>query len=422
MKIKFSVSAALAAAWLCVSACFAVRWAAGVAQFLPAAYVWWVIIGIALLPGFLMTAMLVSNLMHLRLSRFPHTCRPVTILICARNEEKRIARAVRSALCQKYDGFIRVIVIDNGSTDATARTASRMSACAPRGRSVEVIYCAKPGKANALNAGLELVRTPYFITLDADTCLEAHAVQRIMDHTTARGAACTAGNLFVSNVHASLVSAMQTYDYLLSIAAVKRYQGSYNSTLVAQGAFSAYRTCAVREAGGWPADAVGEDIVLTYRLLERGYASTYEPRAVGYTAVPETLRAFMRQRTRWAVGMLEGLSAVPPRRQGSFFARWFESVNPLVIVLDLAYITGFVPGVVLALHGIFWFVGILTLVMLAVNLLIYLTMYLYQRSLGIPFRNSLAGFAAFLLFFQLLQSLAALRGYAAWLLHRRKVW
>ena len=419
MKAKFILSVSLAAVWLGVSAHFAVRWARAVSQFLPAPYVWWVIIGIALLPGFLMSAMLLSNLMHLRLSRYPHTCEDVTVLICARNEENCIARAVRSVLAQRYAGRIRVIVLDNASTDATARRAMRAAARAPRSRSVEVVYCAKPGKARALNTGLELVRTAHFLTLDADTVLDPNAVQRIMDHIVARKSACTAGNLFVGNTRASLIAAMQTYDYLLSIAAVKRYQGSYRSTLVAQGAFSAYCTRAVREAGGWPDDALGEDIVLTYRLLERGWASTYEPRAAAYTDVPETLHGFFRQRGRWAFGMLEGLAAVPPWRQGSFFACWFESVNPLVIVLDLAYLTGFVPGVVLALHGICWFVGVLTLVMLAVNLLIYATMYAYQRSLGIPFRNSLAGFVCFLLFFQFFQSAAALSGYAAWLCRRR---
>lgn len=421
MKTKFILSISLAAVWLGVSAHFAARWAHAVSQFLPAPYVWWVIIGIALLPGFLMSAMLLSNLMNLRLRCYPHTCEDVTVLICARNEENCIARAVRSVLAQTYAGRIRIIVLDNASSDATASAARRAGANVPRGRSVEVVYCARPGKARALNTGLALVRTPHFLTLDADTVLAPQAVQRIMDHIVARKSACTAGNLFVSNVHASLIASMQTYDYLLSIAAVKRYQGSYRSTLVAQGAFSAYLTRAVREVGGWPDDALGEDIVLTYRLLQRGWASTYEPRAAGYTDVPETLRAFFRQRSRWALGMLEGLSAVPPWRQGSFFACWFESINPLVIVLDLAYLTGFVPGVILALHGVYWFVGALTLLMLAFNLLIYLTMYAYQRSLKIPFCDSLAGSVCFLLFFQFFQSAAALNGYFSWL-RRRRVW
>ena len=266
-----------------------------------------------------------------------------------------------------------------------------------------------------------MVRTPYFLTLDADTALEKNAVQRLMDHIAARRSVCAAGNLFVGNGGSSLIASMQTYDYLLSIAAIKRYQGSYGSTLVAQGAFSAYETRAVREAGGWE-NCMGEDIVLTYRLLASGRTSTYEPRAVAYTDVPETLGSFFRQRKRWAMGMFEALSDVPPRRQGSFYARWFTRVNLAVVVLDLAYITGFIPGVILALFGYPWFVGLLTLVMLAVNAVIYWTLYRFQRSLEIPFDRPLGGFLLFLFFFQPLQSAASLAGYIAHLAGRGRVW
>jgi poly-beta-1,6-N-acetyl-D-glucosamine synthase len=68
-----------------------------------------------------------------------------------------------------------------------------------------------------------------------------------------------AGSVLVRN---SLWTRMQEWDYFLGIASVKRMQGLYQGTLVAQGAFSLYRTEAVLAAGGWP-DAIGEDIVLT---------------------------------------------------------------------------------------------------------------------------------------------------------------
>lgn len=127
-----------------------------------------------------------------------------------------------------------------------------------------------------------------------------------MNSITFHNSACTAGNLFVKNSKTSLMSKMQHYDYLLSIAAVKRFQGSYNSTLVAQGSFSAYDTKVIKELGGWK-DFMGEDIVLTYEILEKNLSSTYESQAIAYTLVPEELNSFYNQRKRWAIGMLEGL-------------------------------------------------------------------------------------------------------------------
>ena len=50
---------------------------------------------------------------------------------------------------------------------------------------------------------------------------------------------------------------------------MKRMQGLFQNTLVAQGAFSLYRSDAVRDAGGWP-DAIGEDIVLTWKMMNNG--------------------------------------------------------------------------------------------------------------------------------------------------------
>ena len=54
---------------------------------------------------------------------------------------------------------------------------------------------------------------------------------------------------------------MQQWDYTLGIFGVKLYQGNYNSTLVAQGAFSAYKTCLLKQIGGWQ-NCVGEDLAL----------------------------------------------------------------------------------------------------------------------------------------------------------------
>ena len=103
---------------------------------------------------------------------------------------------------------------------------------------------------------------------------------------------------------------MQQWDYRLGINGVKRMQASYNSALVAQGAFSAYWTDDLRAVGGWP-DAIGEDIVLTWTMmLSRGLVQ-YEPLALATTVVPPPLGRLMSQRSRWARGMCEGFAPIP---------------------------------------------------------------------------------------------------------------
>ncbi len=419
--MKFIVSICFSGLWLIISLFFAVFWAEDVSIYLPSIYVWWVIIGIALLPGFLMGTMFFSNLLHWNPKTYPDTSQNTTIIMCAHNEEKTIKKAIRAIINQRYKGHIRLLVIDNVSTDHTKQKILKLKPLNKSHCTIEYVYCSTPGKAHALNTGLSMVRTPYFLTVDADTNLEKHAVQQIMNHIAYCKSACVAGNLFVQNARKSFATRIQNYDYLLSIASVKRFQGSYNSTLVAQGAFSAYNTKAVRKIGGWQ-DALGEDIVLTYRLLQKGLPSTYEPRAAGYTTVPETIVGLFHQRKRWAIGMLEGLATVPPWKQGTFYSKFFAWVNCSVIYLDLAFIFGFIPGVLFALYGYFYFVGFLTLVTAVVCVILYLCMYLYQQKLNIPFENSLWGFVCFFLFFQVIQSSASLSGYLSKLLHKKLSW
>lgn len=421
LKAKFIWTLCFAGLWTAISSCLAVGWAEGVTYVFPCVYTWWVIVGIALLPGFLMSGMFFSNLLHWDLPSYPKTAEDITVIMCAHNEVQTIARAIRAILDQRYAGRIRLLVVDNASVDGTKEEILRMQLEASPWCSVEYVFCSRQGKHHALNVGLALVQTPYFITVDADTYLESRAVQQIMDHIIARNSACVAGNLFVQNTAASLSTKMQTYDYLLSIAAIKRFQGSYLSTLVAQGAFSAYRTKDVNALGGWQ-DMVGEDIVLTYQLLQQGLSSTYEPRAVGYTVVPETISGLYNQRKRWAMGMLDGFSCVPLWRQGTAYSRYFAFVNLSVLYLDLAFLFGFLPGVLLAFLGCFYLVGVLTLVTLGVCLLLFLSIYLYQKRLGIPFQNNFLGFLCFLLLFQVVQSVAALHGYLARLFGRKETW
>lgn len=419
----FALSCGAALLWLIISTWLSLPWLRYVAKYLPDWYVLLVIMGIALLPGYLMNAMFVSNLFHAGTKALSASCRePVTVLICARNEEESIYQTIEHVAAQQYEGKLEILCVDNGSTDRTAAEIQRAAgALSTPQRVIRLLLCEQAGKAHALNAGLSQVNTRYFITVDADTLLDRHAVLRIIRRIRASGAGCVAGNL-LARESGNVIQKMQIYDYLISIAAIKRFQGSYGSTLVAQGAFSAYDTLAVKRAGGWE-QCAGEDIVLTYRLLSQGLASLYEPAAIGYTDVPCTLRALCSQRIRWARGMFDGLRAVMPWRQRSFFSGYFESVNVSIVFLDLAFIFGFWVGVVLLCFGLSWFVGWMTLWMLPALLVNAWSVYVFQRKQeGIVIRHSAMGLLCFLAVFQTLQSLCSLAGYAQAALHRPLSW
>src|SRR6185503_4686906 len=229
-----------------------------------------------------------------------------------RNEEASIERTLECVAQTDYAGDITVLLADNGSTDRTAevaqRTADRL------GLDYRRVLEESPGKFHALNTALETVATPIVVTLDADTYLHPPALPYLVAHVTSRPqdqhVSASAGALIVENPTQSFLTRMQQWDYRLGINGVKRTQG----------AFSAYWTEDLRAVGGWP-DAIGEDIVLTWTMLDSRGIVQYEPLALASTTVPAHVSVFMRQRSRWARGMFEGISAVPPWRQPRVLAK-----------------------------------------------------------------------------------------------------
>ena len=120
--------------------------------------------------------------------------------------------------------------------------------------------------------------TPLVVSVDADTHLHPDALSYLIARVASRPqdqhvcacAGCARGR---KPQTANLLTRMQGWDYRLGINGIKRMQSAYNSALVAQGAFSAYWTEDLRAVGGWP-DAIGEDIVLTWTLLDLVAASS----------------------------------------------------------------------------------------------------------------------------------------------------
>ena len=212
----------------------------------------------------------------------------VTLIVAAWNEEEAIVPTLERIADLSYPGLLEIVLADNDSTDSTAERAR--AAAVDTTCNIGGSLSLRPGKYSALNAALATVTTPLVATVDADTLLHGDALTRLVARIASRPqdqhvCAC-AGALVAGNVQANFLTRMQSWDYRLGINGVKRMQAAYNSTLVAQGAFSAYWTDDIRAVGGWP-DAIGEDIVLTWTLmLSRGIVQ-YEPTALALTNVPE---------------------------------------------------------------------------------------------------------------------------------------
>lgn len=427
VNMKFWISHVFSLAWLIFSIYLSLPWLNELSSIvsLPVAIV--IIGGIAYIPGY-MNAFLVVSLLMDRQPPFTNgqPLDSVTLLIAAYNEEASIYNTLQYVADQDYSGEIRIIVINNNSNDRTDEEIIR--AKRELSMHITILHESKRGKFHALNKGLNHVATPYLITLDADTLLHPSAIRYLVSRIKSSPAnvCAVAGSMLVRNSRETIWTRIQEWDYFLGIASIKRLQGLYQGTLVAQGAFSIYKTECVREVQGWP-DAIGEDIVLTWKLLRNGWKVYFEPLAVAFTDAPATLSHFAKQRSRWARGMIEGLHEIKPWHQPQLYTRYLTGINLVMPYLDFVYTFCWIPGLVLAFFGIYWIVGPMTLLVLPLTIISYGSLYLYQkyyvfRNLGLRVRRNKLGFILFILFYQMLMSPVSVWGYLQEFFKLKRVW
>jgi biofilm PGA synthesis N-glycosyltransferase PgaC len=426
LKVRVALTILAGALWMCFSLWLSRSWIGTLGADITTPLAVAVITGVAIIPGYLNIQLLSSIVLDRAPPlRFDVEFPPVTLLLAAYNEQAAIAETLDYALRTDYPGDFCIVVADDGSTDRTREIVAAYAAREPR---VRLLAAEHGGKANTLNTALASVTTPLVATFDADTLLMPYSLTRAVARMAASppDTVAVAGAVLVRNSRHNLVTRAQEWDYFLGIATVKRGQSLLQGTLVAQGAFSVYDTTALELAGGWP-NRIGEDIVLTWRLLLQGGRSVFEPTAVAFTEVPTLWTAFARQRRRWARGMIEGLRdhGVGLLKQGTFYSH-SVATNFLFPYLDAAFTLAFIPGVVLAMTGNFAVVGPMTLLVLPLNGLLGGVMYLHQRrvfaEVDLRVRKNRSGLFFYFFLYQFLMSPISLGGYVLELLHARRAW
>ena len=275
---------------------------------------------------------------------------PISLLVPAYNEEATVVESVRSLLSLSYPD-LEVVVINDGSEDQTlARLESAFQlvrtqcVIAPRLKTQPVrgvyVIPAEPrllvldkenggSKADALNAGLNVARSPYFCALDADAVLESDALLRMAlpmvldpERVVAVGGivrvvnGCRVASGRVTDVHLPRpsIEAIQVVEYLRAFLFGRQGWSALNGMLIISGAFGCFSRQMVLELGGYRADAIAEDMDLVVRMhlhLRRQRGSSYRirfiPDPVCWTEVPSDLASLAGQRKRWQKGLVQVL-------------------------------------------------------------------------------------------------------------------
>ncbi len=232
----------------------------------------------------------------------------VTVLVPAHNEEMVIERCLNSILQSTYQN-IRVVVVNDASTDATKHVLNRYVRTHDAGIIRAVHRRINGGKGEALNYALRhYVDTELVMMIDADSVLSSTAIECAVSYFRDETVAGVAANVQIMNEHTTL-SILQKFEHMIGYRAKKVYSMT-NCEFVIGGVASTYRYDTIRNVGFYDTDTITEDISLSMKIVAQGNKKNriiYAADVMAMTEPVESIRALYRQRYRWKYGSMQNL-------------------------------------------------------------------------------------------------------------------
>ncbi|NSW93488.1 MAG: glycosyltransferase family 2 protein [Bacteroidales bacterium] len=315
----------------------------------------------------------------------------ISIIAPAYNESKTIIDNVRTLLALYYNNF-EVILVNDGSTDNTfellrdvyelvkvnyyfdyripcERIRGVYKSRNPSYNRLTVIDKVNGGKADSLNAGINICHSDLFISIDADSIIEPDSILKLVKpflEEKDRKVIGTGGVIRIVNscdierghireikVPAKLLPRLQVLEYTRAFLLGRIAWSHLDGLMIISGAMGIFDRETVIKAGGYSIKTVGEDMELVLRMRrymaehDRKYEVTYIPDPLCWTEVPSDIKSLERQRTRWTRGLVESLKT---HRKMFFNGRYgklgllgypywsfFEWLAPLIAFLGFVY-------------------------------------------------------------------------------------
>ncbi len=275
----------------------------------------------------------------------------ISIIAPAYNESVTIVDNIRALMSLFYHDF-EVIVVNDGSKDTTLEKAIEAydlekvnyaydyyiecsqirGVYKSRNKSFSnllVVDKENGGKADALNAGINISGKDYFVAIDVDSIIESDALLKLVKpflEEKSRRIIATGGSIRVANsciiedgqirevrVPKNFWARFQVLEYTRAFLMGRIAWSELDGLLLISGALGLFDKEIAIACGGYYAKTVGEDMELVVRM--RGYMAenklkykvSYIPDPLCWTEVPTNLKILGRQRNRWTRGTIETL-------------------------------------------------------------------------------------------------------------------
>lgn len=229
---------------------------------------------------------------------------PVSILVPCYDECDNVRETVEFLLKQKYPDF-EIIAINDGSKDNTLEILHELADLHPQLRVVNL--ATNQGKAMGLCTAALLAKNEILVCIDSDALLGLEAVTWLVRHfQNDPSVGAVTGNPRIRN-RSTLLGRVQVGEFSAIVGTIKRAQRTYGRVFTVSGVIAAFRKSALHQVGYWSNDMVTEDIDISWKLQLAGWSIRFEPNALCWVLMPETLKGLWKQRVRWAQGGAEVL-------------------------------------------------------------------------------------------------------------------
>ncbi len=273
----------------------------------------------------------------------------ISIVAPAYNEEKTIINNVESLMSLDYPNY-EVVIVNDGSKDKTLELLMNRfqltkvpyayvekvhtkpfrgvyKSVNPAFKKLTVVDKENGGtKADASNAGLNIVSTPYFVCTDVDCIIDKNALYRVIwpvmrsktrmiavsaSMRMSNGCEVRNGQMIDVKPPHSLLPLFQDLEYTRSYLVGKNALAKMNAIQNVSGGFGLFDTEIAIAAGGYDGTSFAEDMDMVGRMIRymkdsgQDYNIVQIPETCCWTEGPSTLKVFRRQRVRWGRGLLQ---------------------------------------------------------------------------------------------------------------------
>lgn len=225
----------------------------------------------------------------------------VSMLVPCWNEERTVGKTIESLLALDYPADkLEIVVIDDGSKDKTLAIAKTFE----KYPQVKVLQKENGGKYTALNFGIERSSGELIGCLDADSFVAKDGLVEMVKRFQTDQTIMAITPVMKVYRPRTVLELMQSVEYTFGIFYKKMFD-NLSAINVLPGPFSMYKRDVFKQIGLFKHAHNTEDMEIAFRMHSHNLKIANAHTAVVYTTVPKTLRALVKQRTRWSQGFLQ---------------------------------------------------------------------------------------------------------------------